>query len=333
MTSGLAISVGLAPQRGVVDHARAAERLGYERVWLFDSPAVFGDLWIAVARVAEATERIGVGTSVAVPSLRHPMVTAAAIASVEELAPGRLRPAFGTGFTARKTMGRKPMRWADLQTYVLQLRGLLAGAVVEIDGEPCQMLHTGGWAPPRPIPVPLWIAPSGPKGFAVADAVDADGLVLTGVAAASAARGRPAAIIVNGTVLRPGEDHGSARVVEAAGPWFAASFHATWEFAPDALDQLPGGAVWRDAMLAARPERERHLAVHEGHVVALTARDRAAVAAAGPALLRSGWTGDGASVRAQCDAAQQAGVTEIIYTPAGPDIEGELASFMEAASA
>ena len=94
-------------------YAKLAETLGYERVWLFDSPALYGDLWMAVGRVAEATA-IGLGAGVAVPSLRHPMVTASAIATVEDLAPGRLITAFGTGFTARKAMGQPAMKWADV---------------------------------------------------------------------------------------------------------------------------------------------------------------------------------------------------------------------------
>jgi 5,10-methylenetetrahydromethanopterin reductase len=78
---------------------------------VFDSPALHGDLWIALARIAAATERIGSGSGVAVAGLRHPMVTAAA--SVAEIAPGRLTLAFGTGHTARRTLGR-PVRVDDL---------------------------------------------------------------------------------------------------------------------------------------------------------------------------------------------------------------------------
>jgi 5,10-methylenetetrahydromethanopterin reductase len=261
------------------------------------------------------------------------MVTASAIATVEDLAPGRLVVAFGTGFSARKAMGRPPMRWADLATTFRQIRSLLAGEVVVIDGQPCQMLHPPGYAPDRPIRTPLLVAPSGPKGCAVARELAVDGVVLAtvpeqGVDDAWAHR----AVIVSGTVVRPGEDHTSERLIEAAGPWFGTGFHAAWEFFPDALEAMPGGAVWRDAMLAARPEAERHLAVHEGHVTVLPQRDLDAVRAAGPAILDSGWTGDADAIRARFDAAAAAGVTEVIYCAAGPDIAGELATFAAALS-
>jgi hypothetical protein len=95
------------------------------------------------------------------------MVTASAIATIEDLSPGRLAAYFGTGFTARFTMGQASSKWADLATYIEQVRGLLRGDVVEIEGAPCQTIHSPGWAPARPINVPLGLAPIGPKGFAV----------------------------------------------------------------------------------------------------------------------------------------------------------------------
>jgi 5,10-methylenetetrahydromethanopterin reductase len=76
------LSCAFPPSRDLPRYARLAETLGYRRVWVYDSPALYGDLWIALARVAEVTTTIGLGTGVAVPSLRHPMVTASAIATV-----------------------------------------------------------------------------------------------------------------------------------------------------------------------------------------------------------------------------------------------------------
>src|SRR5271156_1150137 len=119
------ISFACPPGLQSVERSQIAENLGYERAWLFDSPSLYTDIWVSLARIADATERIGLGTGVAVPSVRHPMVTASAIAAVEELAPGRLVVALGTGFTARLTMGQKPMRWSALLEYARQVRALL----------------------------------------------------------------------------------------------------------------------------------------------------------------------------------------------------------------
>ena len=69
-------------------------------MWLFDSAALYEDVWIWLGRLAEHTE-IDLGTAVLVPNLRHVMTTASAIATVERMAPGRLACGFGTGATAR----------------------------------------------------------------------------------------------------------------------------------------------------------------------------------------------------------------------------------------
>ena len=326
----LSLSVALPPSARIPEYARAAEAAGCARLWLFDSPAVYGDIWIAAARAADATFALGIATGVAVPSLRHPMVTAAAIATIEEAAPRRLTCAFGTGFTARRALGQKPLPWARIASYVRTLRALLDGEVVEIDGAPCQMLQTAGWAPERPLRTPLWVAPSGPKGMAVADEISADGVLLSQPPEQPLRGSRPAAMIVSGTVLRSGEDHETARVIEAAGPWYAAMWHAVYEMAPDYITELPGGDVWLDGLRAARPAGQLHLGVHEGHVCSLTDRDRRAIHEAGPGILEYGWTGTAAKIRSAAANSAALGVTEIVYTPAGPDVVGEIDAFAKA---
>jgi 5,10-methylenetetrahydromethanopterin reductase len=323
----MTLSCGLPPSKDVVRYARAAESLGYERVWLYDSPALYGDIWVGLARVAEATDSIGIGTAVAVPSLRHVMVTASAIASVEELAPGRLVCAFGSGFTARCALGRRPMKWSDVTAYVQTLRSLLAGDVVEVEGVAARMLHSPGYAPPRPISVPFLLAPMGPKGFAAAREVG-DGVMVTGLPVDG--QWPTVALLTFGTVLDDDEDHTSERVRAAAGPWFVTGAHGMWEWARDALEHMPGGEAWLARVERDEPEGRRHLAVHEGHVVTVTDRDRGLIDAAGPLLLGTGWTGTRDAVRARYEEARSNGVTDVVYTPAGPDIERELAAFAEA---
>ncbi|MDT5273548.1 MAG: 5,10-methylenetetrahydromethanopterin reductase [Mycobacterium sp.] len=326
----LSLSVALPPSARILEYAHAAEDAGCTRLWLFDSPAVYGDIWIAASRAADATSELGIATGVAVPSLRHPMVTAAAIATVEEAAPGRLTCAFGTGFTARRALGQKPLPWARVASYVRTLRDLLNGEVVEIDGAPCQMLHLTGWAPERPLRTPLWVAPSGPKGMAVADEISADGVLLSQPPVKPLEGSRAAAMIVSGTVLRPGEDYRTTRVIEAAGPWYAAMWHAVYEVAPDFITELPGGEVWLHGLRAVRPEGQLHLGVHEGHVCTLTDRDRKAIQEAEAGILEYGWTGSAAKIRSAAANSAALGVTEIVYTPAGPDIVGEIEAFAAA---
>src|SRR3954463_13504169 len=101
------------------EHARIAESLGYRRAFFYDSPALYPDVWVQLCRAAERTSRIGLGPGVLVPSLRHPMVNAAAIATLVSIAgSARVAVALGSGFTGRLTLGQRPMKWAHVIEYV-----------------------------------------------------------------------------------------------------------------------------------------------------------------------------------------------------------------------
>src|SRR5262249_57913879 len=206
-----ALACSFPPSRDLPRYAQRAEALGYERVWVYDSPALYGDVWVALARIAESTDRIGLASGVAIGFLRHVMVTASATATIQDLAGGRLTVGLGTGYTGARAMGQKPMKWSDLAVYLSQLRALLRGDVVEVDGARCRMIHSPGYAPARPIDVPLLLAPMGPKGFAAAREL-ADGVIVS--APPGTHEFDPCALLCSGTVLEPGEDHTTPRVVE-----------------------------------------------------------------------------------------------------------------------
>jgi 5,10-methylenetetrahydromethanopterin reductase len=316
------ISCAFPPGATAVEDARLAEDLGYTRCWFYDSPALYRDVWVTLAQVAAGTERIGLGPAVLVPDQRHVMAQAAAIATLEELAPGRLAVAIGTGFTGRMAMGHKAMSWASAGAYVRALRGLLRGETVEVDGRMLRMLHTPGHAPPRPITTPILLGASGPKGQAVAREL-ADGVICVGTPQPGWDR---SGLLAFGTVHDEGDELGSPRVLAAAGPSFSVMYHAVWEQDPAAVDNLPGGAEWR-AAVEAYPESERHLVVHEGHLVAPNERDRLVLEHAPTMLSHIGWTADAATLRDRLKATEAAGATEILYAPKGPDVPRELRAF------
>src|SRR5919197_4551005 len=103
-------------------HVALAEELGYERAWLYDTPQQSPDIWMTLGLAAERTERIGLGPGVLVPSLRHPMVNAAATATLSALAPGRVAASFGTGFTGRHAMGHRAITWSFMESYIRAYR-------------------------------------------------------------------------------------------------------------------------------------------------------------------------------------------------------------------
>lgn len=318
-------SVATPPGPNVVDYAKLAEDLGYERYWLYDSAALYQDVWVWLARIVDHTS-INVGTAVLVPNLRHVMTTASAIATIEHLAPGRLACGFGTGATATWVLGQPTLTWAKTRRYVEQLRALLAGEVVEVDGAETQMVHYDDLAPARPIRTPLLLSALGPKGKQIAREV-ADGVMTIGGGVDDM---EWHVQMTSGTVLDDGEDLDSPRVKEALGPWFTIAYHGAWQSNPTAVDNLPLGAEWRAALEAERPEGQRHLAAHEGHASHVTPRDRKLVDQAGPLISMMGWAGTRAEIRERAEAAIVAGATEILYTPAGPDIPRELRAWSEA---
>ena len=319
------ISCAFPPNPAAVEHVVEAERLGYARAWLYDSPALYGDIWMIAALCATRTSRIGLGPGVLVPNLRHPLTQASAIATLEQLAPGRVAVAIGTGFTGRMAMGQKPLTWAYTRRYVEQLRALLRGEQIEVDGALVQMLHADEHAPKRPIATPIVIGANGPKGMAVAHELG-DGVMTVG-------GGEPSfdwcAALAFGTVLDDGEDAGSPRALSAAGPGLTVVYHAMYEGDPGSVDALPGGAEWR-ARMEEIPEAARHLAVHEDHLVRVTDRDRPLLN--GDLLKAFSWTGTRDEIRMRLDALEASGVSEILYAPMGPDVPRELAAFMTAAS-
>jgi hypothetical protein len=65
------ISCAFPPVPDTPDHIALAERLGYRRAWVYDTPALQLDVWMTLARAAERTRRIELGPGVLIPSLRR----------------------------------------------------------------------------------------------------------------------------------------------------------------------------------------------------------------------------------------------------------------------
>jgi 5,10-methylenetetrahydromethanopterin reductase len=324
------ISCVFAPSLDTPAHIELAERLGYQRAWCYDSPAMYADPWMVLALAAGRTRAIGLGPASLVPSLRHPVVTAAALTTLAGLAPGRVSTAFGTGLTGRMLLGERPMRWAEVAEYVRTVRALLRGEETSWNGCLLRLSQPPGFAAGLPADVAVLIAADGPKGRAVAAGLG-DGVLTTRAPRDPAGDGHRQVLLTFGTVLDDDEEAASPRAVAAAGPAVAAAYHAIYESrGPDAVDKLPGGREWRAAVEAVEAPR-RHLAVHGGHLVALGTHDEALLTRAAPLL--PGWTmtGSRADIGARLRALTSAAITEVAYQPMGPDIPRELAAFAAAA--
>jgi len=321
------ISCAFPPVPDTPDHIALADRLGYRRAWVYDTPALQLDVWMTLGRAAELTRRIELGPGVLIPSLRHVLVTAAAVATLVDRAPGRVVVGVGSGFTGRLAMGQRPNPWAFVRQYVQQLKALLAGEIVEIDGAATQMLHGPGQAPARPIRVPIVLGTGGPKGEAVARDVG-DGVINT----VPVSGFQWSALLAFGTVLDAGESPDAERVMLAAGAGAAVVYHRAYDLpgAPGRpkIPDMPRGAEWA-AALEASPKRERHLHTHRGHLTYPNAIDRTVLT--GDIITGYTLTGEAATLRERIAQLGARGVTEIAYQPAGPDIPRELTAFARTA--
>lgn len=275
------LSVAFATSPTSADDIAVAEELGYATAWLYDTPQQSPDVWMTLAEAALKTSRIGLGPGVLVPSLRHPMVNAAATQTLQRLAPGRVSVAFGTGFTGRAAMGSRPLPWSYMRDYITAYSGLLRGEVVTWEGTRMQMMPPELSPKPAPPPPPLHIGAMGPKGTDNAHALGADGIFVMGAPTAAMAEFPRSTLLVSGTVLEPDEAPDSDRVRDTAGPAWALGYHFGYEQGgAEAIAALPGAAAWTE-IIESHPASERHLATHRGHLVRLNDADHAAWKAGG----------------------------------------------------
>ncbi|MEU9455144.1 LLM class flavin-dependent oxidoreductase [Streptomyces sp. NPDC048277] len=317
------LSCGLPPGPQFADLVVLAEQLGYTRAWIYDSAALWEDPFVHLALAAERTHHIGLGASVLVPAQREVMAMASAIATLTRLSNGRFRPCFGTGFTARLTVGQPPMRLSELADYMRALRRLLAGETAVVQGKSVRMLHLEGLSQPRPMNVPLWLSAFGPRGAKLANEI-ADGII------GPVHPELPTATMVSGTVLEAGEAPDSDRALDAIGPWRVVDWHNAYAYGgADAVDALPGGREWRIELESLTPDEGRLPSAYEGHVTHLTPRDRRLL----PHVDRTTMVDDARSIRRRLDRLAADGFREIIYTPSGPDVAHELTAFAAACTA
>ena len=129
-------------------------------------------------------------------------------------------------------------------------------------------------------------------------------------------------VVVYGTVLDEGEEAGSPRALAAAGPGASVLYHALWE--QGMAEVLPGGEEWR-ARVEEFDEAERHLRVHERHLVGINEWDRDVVTT--ETIMALTLTGTAAALAERLEELAAQGATEVVFHPGGDDPQAELARF------
>jgi 5,10-methylenetetrahydromethanopterin reductase len=165
----------------LVRQVQLAESLGYDTAWIADTHLVCRELWVTLAACAAGTSRIRLGPGIAVPHTRHVSVTASAIATLHELAEGRVVLGIGTGGSAAETMGLsvgKVARIATLESMAGALRRLLGRESIRLDNGTDARL---AWLERAPT-IPLYLAGSGPRMLDAAGRLGDGAIMYSGVA-------------------------------------------------------------------------------------------------------------------------------------------------------
>ena len=315
---------------------REAEELGFSHAWFYDTQMLSADCFVAMGAAAVNTRRIRLGTGVLVPSNRIAPVTANALATLNQLAPGRIDFGVGTGFTARRAMGFGAIKVKDMETYIRQVYGLLARETVEFEMEG-QKKKIRFLNPELPLfnttdPIALHLSAFGPRTRALtarfrAGWIDFVGQVDAGVREVQAMRAAwseaghalgdlQATAFALGCVLRDGEPPDSERAMAQAGPRAAVALHRAADevlmgLAPTMTMVSKGTRELQDYVALAKtfePKDAPWLENHRGHLMFVKPAERPFVS--GELIARTTFTASEAEICSRIDALRAAGYTQ-----------------------
>ncbi len=282
------------------------EAMGYDCAWAADSQMLYSDAYATLALAAANTSRIRLGTGVSVAGVRLAPVTAHSIATINQLAPGRVFLGLGTGHTAMRVMGKDPVRAKAFREYLRVLRALLHGQEVDYaldendERTEIRFLHADRGFIDVQHPVPIYVAADGPLALKAAGAYG-DGRVcshnqtrarlqksLETMQQGASAVGRKlpddfhTAALSYACVLQPGESMTSDRVIDEIGPMAAATLHYWWEFYQKDGDTSTISQrclkLWDEYLAFTEkmetPPAKRYQQVHYGHCAFLPPEER-----------------------------------------------------------
>lgn len=149
---------------------RLASDLGYELITVGDSPAGWRELYVSLTLAAQLAPTARIAPLVTSPFMRHPLVSANALCSLDELTGGRVALGLATGGSTILAVGRRPATQAEMRAELAAYRAAFAGQGFEWDGRPVKPLRFAR-------PVPIFYSAFGPKALALAGEL-ADGVIV-----------------------------------------------------------------------------------------------------------------------------------------------------------
>jgi len=335
------------------EDARMAEDYGFSHAWFYDSQMCYSDVYATMALCAHHTRSIKLGTFVSILGNRIAPVTAHSIATINELAPGRVILGVGTGFTGRNVMGMPPVPMKTMREHIGNIRELLQGReTLYREGDRARhirFLHPDhGYINVRDE-IPIHLASNGPKALQMVGELG-DGWITIGLdpamISAGVARIKQSALdagrdlaqlycsnLTSACVLRRGESITSPRVIRQIGPMAILLLHTNWDpvdmkvgpFAPPVVAAAARRYFDEHIMQMKTPLDRRFQEMHLGHLVFMRPGEEAFLT---PELIKTATlTGTGPEIIDRIRALEAAGVTNIALNVCGTDARAMIREF------
>ncbi len=180
--AGMGPNIGMCFDRSlppgfVVEVAERLERDGVGQLWVIEDCFYTAGISLAATALAR-TDYLQVGLGILPAVARNAAITAMEIATLAEIAPGRVIAGIGHGVQEwMEQMGaRTPSPLTTLDETISAVKRLLAGDEVTFSGREVHLDHVRLDRPPATVP-PILAGVRGPKSMALAGRV-ADGVVL-----------------------------------------------------------------------------------------------------------------------------------------------------------
>ena len=175
---------------GMIELAKASEERGFHSLWVPEhthipvsrrTPSPAGeplaeeyrrclDPFVSLTAAAAVTERITVGTGIALVAQRDPIVTAKAAASLDWISGGRFRMGVGFGWNVEEMEDHgvdARSRRDRAREHVLAMRALWESESAGFVGSHVTFSESWSWPKPRQNPLPVYVGgAAGPTLFA-----------------------------------------------------------------------------------------------------------------------------------------------------------------------
>jgi len=156
--------------------AQRADRYGYAMIGIADTPGNAMDPWVSAAIVALASRRARIVLCVTNLLTRHPAVSAAAIASLDQVSNGRALLGIGAGHSGTRNVGLAKSNAKELAEGVTFIKTLLAGQPATLGAAAAHL----PWVKRAP---PVFLAASHPRALKAAGRTADGALVNFGLSA------------------------------------------------------------------------------------------------------------------------------------------------------